>query len=89
MTTPEERAREKIAAKLAVSAWIVQSRNEITLYSGLGVVEIKPEGLSRIYSQMRLSCIAPCGLNAVQLSDEKERQGSSGYPPGLSPQHCW
>ena len=53
----------------------------------VGVVETRREGRTRIYSQMRLSCVDPCQLNEVQLSDEEERQGSSGCPPGLSIQY--
>jgi len=37
MTTPEERARENIDAKLAESGWIVQSRADTNLTAGPGV----------------------------------------------------
>jgi len=37
MTTPEQRARETIDAKLAESGWMVQSRDEINLSAGPGV----------------------------------------------------
>ena len=37
MSTPEERAREIIDAKLAESGWAVQSRDEINLAAGLGI----------------------------------------------------
>jgi len=38
MTTPEERARETIDAKLAESGWIVQSRDEANVAAGPGVL---------------------------------------------------
>ncbi len=38
MTTPEERAREIIDAKLAESGWIVQSRDEVNLAAGCGIM---------------------------------------------------
>jgi type I restriction enzyme R subunit len=38
MTTPEERAREIIDAKLSQSGWIVQSRDEVNLSAGPGVI---------------------------------------------------
>jgi len=38
VTTPEERARETIDAKLAESGWIVQSRNEVNLAAGPGIM---------------------------------------------------
>ncbi|MFC2079516.1 hypothetical protein ACFLSZ_06020 [Candidatus Bipolaricaulota bacterium] len=37
MTTPEERARETIDAKLAEAGWIVRSRKETNLFAGPGV----------------------------------------------------
>ena len=38
MTTPEERARETIDAKLAESGWIVQSRDDVNLAAGPGIM---------------------------------------------------
>lgn len=38
MSTPEERAREVIDAKLAESGWIVQNRDEINLAANDGVI---------------------------------------------------
>ena len=38
MTTPEERAREIIDAKLDQAGWKVQSRNEVNLAAGPGVI---------------------------------------------------
>ena len=37
MTTPEQRARATIDARLAESGWIVQSRDEINLSAGPGI----------------------------------------------------
>ena len=37
VTTPEERARETIDAKLAESGWVIRSREETNLSAGLGV----------------------------------------------------
>jgi len=38
MRTPEERARQIIDKKLTESGWVVQSRDEVNLSAGLGVI---------------------------------------------------
>jgi len=38
VTTPEERAREIIDTKLAESGWVIQSRDEVNVSAGPGVI---------------------------------------------------
>jgi hypothetical protein len=50
MTTPEQRAREVIDAKLVGSGWVVQSRDEINLSAGCGLAHL---AAARVDSRMR------------------------------------
>ncbi len=47
MIAPEERARQTIDVKLAESGWIVQSRDEVNLAAGPGIMVRDLKGWSQ------------------------------------------
>ena len=64
MTTPEERAREKIDCQLNEAGWIVQNRDEINLAANDGVIIREFPGGGRCTC---CSARAPIGLSLVEL----------------------